>query len=134
MGIIPNDLMPAFQGIVPSGIVSCSAEGEPNVTQISQVYYVDPDHVALSYQFFGKTNRNIQENPLVSVWVVHAETTVSYRLDLRFIRRETEGDLFEQMEMQLAAIASMQGMEAVFKLKGADIYQVQAITKIDDWE
>src|SRR5262245_18372838 len=105
MGIIPNDLMPAFQGIVPSGIVSCSAEGEPNLTQISQVYYVDPDHVALSYQFLGKTNRNFQENPHVSVWVVHAETTVSYRLDLRFIRRETEGDLLEQMEMQLAAIA-----------------------------
>jgi hypothetical protein len=134
MGIILDDLMPAFQGITPSGITSCSAEGEPNTTQISQVYYVDSDHVALSYQFFGKTNRNIEQNPHVAVWVMHAETLVSYRLDLRFIRRETEGDLFEHMEMQLAAIASMTGMEAVFKLKGADIYEVKAITKIDDWE
>jgi len=33
--------------------------------------------------------------------------------------------------MQLAAIASMTGMEDVFKLRGADIYEVKAITQID---
>jgi hypothetical protein len=95
---------------------------------------VDPDHVALSYQFFGKTNRNIEQNPYAAVMVIHPESIVNYHLDLRFIRRETEGDLFEQMEMQLAAIASMTGMEGIFKLRGADIYEVTAITKIDEWK
>ena len=133
MGIIPEELQPAFQGIYPSVITTCSADGEPNTTLISQVYYVDPDHVALSYQFFGKTNRNIEQNPYAAVMMIQPENTFTYHLDLVFIRRETEGEIFEQMDMQLMAIASMTGMEAVFKLKGADIYQVKAITKIDDW-
>ena len=134
MSIIPEELHPAFQGIYPAAITTCSADGEPNTTLISQVYYVDPDHVALSYQFFGKTNRNIEQNPYAAVMVIQPEDTATYHLDLRFLRRETEGDLFEQMEMQLAAIASMTGMEDVFKLRGADIYEVKAITKIGDWE
>ena len=134
MGMIPDDLHPAFQGVIPSVITTCSTDGETNTTYISQVYYVDPDHVALSFQFFGKTIRNVEQNPHVAVAVAHPETLVSYCLDLRFERRETEGDIFEEMEMQLVAIASMSGMEDVFKLRGADIYEVKAITKVDNWD
>ena len=131
MGMISEELQPVFQGIYPSVITTCSADGEPNTTLISQVFYVDPDHVALSYQFFGKTNRNIEQNPYAAVMVLHPESTASYHLDLHFLRRETEGDLFEQMDMQLTAIASMTGMEDVFKLRGADIYTVEKITQLD---
>ena len=134
MEIKLEDLHPAFQGVIPSEIITCSADGEPNTTAISQVYYVDSNHVALSFQFFGKTNRNIEQNPQVAVMVIHPETGVSYHLDLLFVRRETEGDTFDEMEMQLMAIASMTGMEGVFKLRGADIYEVKSITKIDDWD
>jgi len=133
MAKIPEDLHPAFQGVIPSLITTCSADGEPNITYLSQVYYVDPDHVALSFQFFGKTIRNVEQNPHVAVIVVHPETGVSYRMELRFEHRETEGDTFDEMEMQLAAIASMTGMEDVFKLRGADLYEVKSITKLDDW-
>jgi len=134
MGITLEDLHPAFQGVVPSAIITCSAEGEPNVTVLSQVYYVDHEHVALSFQFFGKTIRNIEQNPYAAVLVHHPETLALYRLDLRFEHRETEGDIFDEMEMQLEAIASMTGMEDVFKLRGADIYEVKSITKLDDWD
>lgn len=132
MSLVLEDLMPAFQGMVSSVITSCGADGEPNTTEISQVYYVDSGHVALSFQFFGKTIRNIVENPQVAALVVDPETMNLYHLDLQFVRRETEGELFEQMDMQLRAIASMTGMEDVFKLRGADVYKVKAITKIDD--
>lgn len=131
MSLVLEDLMPAFQGIIPSVITSCSADGEPNTTEISQVYYVDSEHVALSFQFFGKTTRNIEQNPQVAALVVNPETLAIYQLDLQFLRRETEGETFEQMEMQLAAIASMMEMEDVFKLRGADIYKVNRITQID---
>ena len=134
MEIKLEDLHPAFQGVTPSEITTCSAAGEPNTTAISQVYYVDSNHVALSFQFFGKTNRNIEQNPHVAAIVTDPETGVSYHLDLRFVRRETEGDTFDEMEMQLAAIASMSGMEDVFVLRGADIYEVKSITKVDDWD
>ena len=65
MARLPADIRPALDNGIPAVMVTCSAEGTPNVTVISQVYYVDDTHVALSFQFFSKTIRNVRENPQV---------------------------------------------------------------------
>ena len=59
--MIKDKHMPALQGMFPSWITSCSSDGEPNTTVISQIWYVDEKHVALSFQFFNKTKKNISE-------------------------------------------------------------------------
>ena len=120
----------AMQGVVPSAIVTCDQQGIPNTTYISQVYYVDDKHVALSHQFFNKTIRNIRENPYASVNIVSPADFSMWKLDLKFDHSETEGDTFDQMAMQLEAIASMTGMEDVFKLKGAEIFEIYEAEKI----
>ena len=130
MPVITEDIKAAMQGIIPSTIVTCSADGVPNVAYISQVYYVDDEHVALSHQFFNKSIRNIQENPQVCAAIVSPETAQMWRIDCLFLRSETEGKLFEEMNAQLEAIASMMGMENVFKLKSADIYKILKLEKI----
>ena len=53
-----------------------------------------------------------------------------YGLEIEFVRSETDGDLFDDMDMKLQAIASMSGMEDVFELKAADIYKVHKIMNI----
>ena len=75
MGILPDEIKPAMQGVISSHVVTCSRDGTPNATAISHVYYVDPAHVALSHQFFNKTVRNVRENPRALVWVISPETT-----------------------------------------------------------
>ena len=130
MPLITEDIRAAMQGIIPSTIVTCSADGVPNVAYISQVYYVDDENVALSHQFFNKSIRNIHENPQISVAIVNPETAQMWRIDCLFLRSETEGKLFEEMSAQLEAIASMMGMEDVFKLKSADIYKILKLEKI----
>jgi predicted pyridoxine 5'-phosphate oxidase superfamily flavin-nucleotide-binding protein len=125
--MITDAMLPAFQGVVPSHVTTCSADGAPNVTAISQVHYVDATHVALSNQFFSKTRRNLDENPYAFVQLIHPDTGAMWFLELRFLRSEAQGPLFEAMEMQLDAIASLQGMQGVFKLQSADVYEVVSV-------
>ncbi len=127
--IIPEELKPGLQGVFPSAIATYSPDGIPNVSYVSQVYYYDEDHVALSDQFFNKTIKNVRANPLASVLLTHPETMESYVLEVEYTHSENEGPFFEEMEMQLEAIASMYGMTGVFKLRGTDIYKVLSITK-----
>lgn len=128
---IPEEIKPVMENGIPAQVGTCSAEGIPNVTDISRVYYVDPEHVALSNQFFSKTVRNIRENPRACVRVIDLEGFTTWILQVEFDHSETEGPTFDAMDMQIEAIASMTGMSDVFKLKAADIYHVTAVEKIE---
>ena len=131
MGMLPDEIKAAMQGIIPSHVVTCSREGTPNASAISQVYYVDADHVALSHQFFNKTKRNVQENPQAAVALIQPETFETWDLELEFDRSETSGPIFDAMDMQIEAIASMVGMKGIFKLRAADIFRVVSVTKTE---
>ena len=52
-----------------------------------------------------------------------------WHLELQYDHSETEGALFDDMDMKLEAIASMSGMSDIFKLQGADIYKVLSARK-----
>jgi adenylate cyclase len=119
-----------LEGAIPAVMGTCHADGTPNVAYISQVYYVDPDHVALSFQFFNKTRQNILSNPYATVLVLHPLTAEFFRLHLRYLRTESAGPVFEAMRAQLAGIASHTGMAGVFKLLGSDIYAVKHIERV----
>ncbi len=123
-------IRPCLDGSVPAQLATCSPDGTPNVTYVSEIHYVDPDHVALSYQFFNKTRRNVMANPMATALVNHPVTVARYRLSLRFLRTETEGPVFEAMKAKLAGIASHTGMSGVFRLLGSDIYRVVDIERV----
>jgi hypothetical protein len=129
---LPKEIMPALQGVIPSNITTCSLSGEPNSTEISQVHYVDDHHVALSFQFFSKTIRNVRENPFAAALVVNPETAEQWLLELRYDHSESEGPVFEEMDTKLEVIASLTGMSGTFKLRSADLYEVLSVERLDD--
>lgn len=129
---LPKEILPALQGVIPSCITTCSLAGDPNTTNISQVHYVDAHHVALSFQFFNKTVRNVRENPYATVIVVNPQDRGNWLLELRYDHSETEGPLYEDMDIKLEAIASRTGMAGVFKLQAADIYEVLSVVRLND--
>jgi len=125
-----DSIRDCLEGTIPSAVATCAPDGTPNITYVSQVHYVDPNHVALSFQFFNKTRENVLSNPRVTSIVVDPETGAQYRLDLHYLRTETTGPVFESMKAKLAGIASHTGMTDVFRLRGSDIYKVLQITAV----
>lgn len=130
MRLTVDSVRPCLEGGIPGVMATASAEGEPNVAYLSQVEYVDARHVALSFQFFNKTRRNVLANPLVELLVVHPVTAAMYRLRARYLRTESEGPLFERMKAKLAGVASHVGMAEVFRLRGSDVYEVLAVEPV----
>jgi uncharacterized protein len=128
--VLPAEIRPVLENGIPAVMVTCSAAGVPNVTVISQVYYVDETHAALSFQFFSKTMRNVRENPRAYVCVPDMAGHAHWILELEFERSETEGPIFDVMDMQIEAIASVTGMSGIFKLRAADIYRVLSAEKL----
>jgi hypothetical protein len=126
---LPQEIRAALNNGVPALMVTCSADGTPNVTIISQVYWIDETHVALSFQFFSKTIRNVRENPRAWAGVTDFIGKVDWVMNLEFERSETEGPIFDAMDMQIEAIASATGMSGIFKLRAADIYRVLSVEK-----
>jgi GAF domain/Pyridoxamine 5'-phosphate oxidase len=122
-----ESLLPCFQGVTPSWLATCSADGVPNVTLLSIVHYVDSERVALTRQFFNKTSANLDGNPQAQAMVINPETVDQYLLDLRFLHTETEGPIFDAVAVNLDAVASQTGMAGVFRLRGVDIHRVLAV-------
>jgi len=125
---LPDEIKILMDNGSPAVLVTCSKEGIPNTTIISQVYYVDDSHVALSFQFFNKTAKNVRENPQASILLT--DISGRYIIQAEYKKSEDSGDTFEKMDMQIEAIASASGMKGVFKLKSAEIYKVKSFRKI----
>ena len=101
---LPEEIQTVLANGVPALMVTCSAEGTPNVTVISQVHYVDETHVALSFQFFNKTIKNVRENPRAWTGLMDFIGRADWTLDLEFERSEVEGPM-EAMTMRASPIA-----------------------------
>jgi len=127
MSVPLESLATCFQGLLPAQLFTCSRDGVPNAAYLSHVDYVDSTHVALSFQFFNKSRRNISENPHALVDVIDPDTGQGWLLRLVYERSETEGLLFDRMALRIEAIASYCGLKGIFKLRAADVYKVVSI-------
>jgi hypothetical protein len=118
--MLSKEILPTLQGAVPAVITTCSLDGILNTTILSQVWYVDSETVALSFHFFNKTHRNIRENPHVYAKVINPVDFIAWDLELEYVRSDTEGPVFDEMEIQLEVFAFMTGMgDVLMDLKAA---------------
>lgn len=130
MGLRLDTIRECLEGVIPGHIATCDTEGMPNLAYLSQVQFIDNEHVALSYQFFNRTRQNVLAGSPVRLLLTSHLTAAQYRLTLEYLRTETAGPLFEQMKAKLAGIASHTGMSGVFRLLGSDIYRIRAIEQV----
>jgi hypothetical protein len=126
---LPEEIRPVMENGIPALLGTCSADGVPNATVISRVYWVDSSRVALSFQFFNKTIRNVRENPRACLCLNDIDGLETWILDIEYEHSETEGPIFDEMDMQIEAIASATGMSGIFKLRAADVYRVRSVER-----
>ena len=122
--MLSEEMIAGMRGALPSALATVDEAGVPNISYISQVFYVDENHVALSNQFFNKSMRNISGNGIATVNIIKPDNLKSWYLELKYIESRTDGELFDNMIMQLESIASMMGMEDVFKLKASEVFEI----------
>ena len=127
---LPDEIRPVMENGVPVVIATCSKDGIPNVSIVSEVFYVDPATIALSFQFFSKTIKNVRENPRASIILNDIPAGRRWVLQVEYDHSETEGPIFDAMDLQIEAIASATGMSGIFKLRSADLYRVLGVETI----
>lgn len=115
-----------FEGVIPSTIATLDRDGIPNISYLSQVVFVDDEHVALSNQFFSKTAANVQQTGEATVLVVDGKTGEQYELGLVFARAVQEGEAFARIAAQIQATGSQHGQGVAWSLRSADIYRVRS--------
>lgn len=126
-----RDVRRLLEGVIPPAMCSVGADGMPHVNYLSHAEYIDDDHVALTYQFLNRARANVLATGRVALCVEDPITGVSVQLQLRYQRTDTEGPVFERLRAKLAGIAAQTGMEKVFHLRGADVYFVESLRKLD---
>jgi GAF domain-containing protein len=102
----------------------------PNVSYLSLCEYVDPLHIALSYQFFNRSRENVLATRRAALTLDDPYTGAGVALQLEYLRTETEGPVFERLRAKLMGVASHVGMDKVFHLRGADIYRVTEMRRV----
>jgi hypothetical protein len=120
-----------LEGVIPPAMCSVADDGTPHLNYLSHAEYVDDEHVALTYQFLNRSRQNILATGRVALSVEDPFSGVSVVLQLRYLRTETAGPLFERLRVKLAGIAAQSGMEKVFRLRGADLYRVESLATLD---
>jgi len=126
-----RDVRRLLEGVIPPAMCSVAADGMPHVNYLSHVEYIDDEHVALTYQFLNRARANVLATGRVALSVEDPITGVSVLLQLRYVRTDTEGPVFQRLYAKLAGIAAQTGMEKVFQLRGADLYRVESLRKLD---
>jgi adenylate cyclase len=120
-----------LEGVIPPAMCSVSEDGMPHMTFLSHAEYVDDEHIALTFQFFNRSRANVLATGRVALMVEDPLSTVGVTLQLRYLRTDTEGPVFERLRAKLAGIASHTGMDKVFHLRGADLYRVESVRQLD---
>lgn len=100
-------MMPALMGAVPATLITSSKEGIPNITNISRIWYVDSNHVAIANHMLKKSVQNLQENPYAFIRTMDTTNFSTWELVLEYIGFRTDGEIFAEMKKQYEVLSMM---------------------------
>ncbi|MBO9596610.1 MAG: response regulator transcription factor [Cohnella sp.] len=123
------ELLPIFEGALPSCIVTNSALGIPNIANLTRVWHHESDVVAVANQLLNKTYRNLMENPMALLKIINPYDRVHWEISVRYLRSESEGPLFERVRQDLMTVAWVTGAESVAELRSVLLFETAAVRR-----
>ncbi|WP_164472842.1 LuxR C-terminal-related transcriptional regulator [Cohnella candidum] len=130
--MLPKSIMTALEGILPSTIATSSGDGIPNVTNLSRIWFVDEETVAIADQLLRKTARNLEENPFAMMRVVDPHSYLHWEVEVRRLLSETEGVLFDRIARDLRAVAWMAGETEPVPLRSVIVFRVLSVRPCEE--
>ncbi|MFP7296268.1 hypothetical protein [Neobacillus niacini] len=126
--LISKKIKNALECVFPCYITTVPQNGISSNISLSQVCYIDERHIALPIQTANKSSKIVLEDPIIYAEVVDPETLRNWNLELKYLSTVEQGPIFDKMAGKLAAMFSLVGMEDLFYLEGAEIYEVLAVS------
>ena len=96
---LPDDIKPAMENAFRRLGLVLGRRHTQHDHHLAGVLCRSRQHVALSFQFFNKTVRNVRENPNACVLLDDLKGYACWILQVRYEHSETEGPIFERMEI-----------------------------------
>ncbi|OXM82657.1 helix-turn-helix domain-containing protein [Paenibacillus rigui] len=127
--MIPSQLLPVFEWGPPSCIITSSKDGVPNIANLTRIWYVDGEHVAIANQFLNKTYSNLMEQPLAFMKIANPSDLFHWEIGVRYIRAETDGALFESLLQDIQMISWMAEAAVPAELRSVMIFKVLSLRK-----
>src|SRR5690349_5825254 len=125
--MLTSHMMPIFEGAVPAVLVTGSASGVPNLTNVSKIWYVDAEHVAVANQLFRKTYDNLTENPLALLKAANPTDLLHWEISVQYVRSEWEGPLLETMRREIDTISWLAGVVDSPVVRSAMVFRVISV-------
>ncbi len=110
------------QGIVT--FATASLDGIPNAVPIGAKKVIDNETILISDQYFGKTLKNIKENPYASLTFWDANTFEGYQIK-GSLTIETSGKRFEETAAWIEEMGK--AVNKPLKSKGVIIFKISLI-------
>ncbi|WP_274365853.1 helix-turn-helix transcriptional regulator [Paenibacillus thermotolerans] len=125
--MLPAEIMPLFEGAFPSCIVTGSAEGIPNIANLSRVWRLETNRVAVANQLLNKTYINLMENPTALLKIMNPKDLIQWEISVRYERSENEGADFEKVKQDLLTLSWVAGVELSAPVRSILIFEIVSI-------
>lgn len=125
--MLPVELMPLFEGVLPACLVTSSAEGIPNIANLTRAWHTESRYVAIANQLLNKTYRNLMENPLALLKMINPHDLIHWEISIRYVRSEYEGALFEQIRQDLETVSWVAGVPLLAQLRSVVVFEVVSV-------
>ncbi|WP_220095143.1 LuxR C-terminal-related transcriptional regulator [Bacillus sp. 03113] len=122
--MIPEEMKPALMGVLPATLITCSQNGIPNITNISRVWYVDRNHVAIANHMLKKSIQNLKENPFAFIRTVDPNTFSTWELEVEYTVTRTDGEIFEEMKKQYELLTMMLETGITMTVHSSEMFRV----------